>query len=541
MRNKQKSKEEKEEPKSAPQLRVHKLELTPTPDDLLKLNERFTMKKRLYNLLLTHLYTRVNRVIRLCTRWPLRIPQVLYQYLATAYHPFLRDKSTRSLEPFSTRKRNQINKQIAFLQILVDRLRQQDDHRTRQELVFRLMEPLMQDQKLRNEFVTDLSLNCRKRDTPDESYNKMTRELHRLQKMAPKDIRLFVIDSLVKAFESNVAKRKINPRHRFTMHYKQPKDDQDSITMEYKSVKIVDQKLTIFGSTSTWRIGPMPMKEPFCASVIQNNVSISRCHGKYYVLLLYDLKQPELLEKRKRRKLRRRRKTEPIEEVVALDPGVRKAFTYYSPEGSCGYIGVGLNSQTNILKLQNRLSSLKGRVSSARDGKRELIGPLEEGISKKRVKRQRARKRATIRRLHEQITRYVDDCQWKTCHWLLARYRTILLPKLSVSRLVKRAETGGKKRRKLSNRSCQEMLMLGHGKFSSRLQQKAVEYTDRAVIPACEAWSSKTCGVCGTINEHLGAAEVFTCTNPQCNTGSYDRDVHAARNIYLRWLTHASI
>ena len=116
------------------------------------------------------------------------------------------------------------------------------------------------------------------------------------------------------------------------------------------------------------------------------------------------------------------------------------------------------------------------------------------------------------------------------------------LPKLGVARMVKKVlydqKTNQRKRRKLSSRSCRDVLTLGHGKFFSRLQQKCHEYTNRTVKEVGEAWTSKTCGCCGMINQHLGSNESFKCVNLLCDksTKSTDRDLHSARNIYLRSL-----
>src|SRR5690606_28489903 len=55
------------------------------------------------------------------------------------------------------------------------------------------------------------------------------------------------------------------------------------------------------------------------------------------------------------------------------------------------------------------------------------------------------------------------------------------------------------------------------------------------VQEACdEHFTSKTCGNCGFLNFTLGQKKIFSC--PQCSI-EMDRDVNAARNILLRFLT----
>jgi transposase len=49
-----------------------------------------------------------------------------------------------------------------------------------------------------------------------------------------------------------------------------------------------------------------------------------------------------------------------------------------------------------------------------------------------------------------------------------------------------------------------------------------------------EAYTSKTCGRCGSLHDGLGKSKVFKC--PSCDF-TLDRDVNGARNILIRFLT----
>ena len=527
-------------------LRTHKIRLSPNPQQLALLESRFEMKRQLYNLVLQRLYERVNGLIKHCLANRRRTKQLVYDYLAHACRKYKRDKNKRP-------SRIGIKKQ-AYLMKQVDHIRalfKQHESEVRdgfvgqkKELMYTLLKPLMNSIKLKDEFVTEPNISARSITTKDACHNRFELKLRRLEKMAPRDIRLYVVDSLVKAFEANVAKRKLNPRHRFCMKYKDKKSA-DSISMEYKSVKLATQEdngqqsVTIFshrGRASNWQIGPIPMAERFCADSIKHVVSISRYQGVYYLLLTFDINKPELLQDHKKDKLAARKLVQYTEREVALDPGVRKAFTYYSPEGSCGYLGIGVNTDRKVRRLRKRLVSTQKTLDLRRA---RHCGPDLQKKMQCKTKRSRRRKRRAMRRYHARITNYVDDCQWKTCHWLLSRYQTILLPKLGVNRMVKKQNKPGQpKRRKLSSRTCQDMLTLGHGKILSRVIQKVPEYTDRRVVQPSEAYSSVTCGCCGQLHDDLGDAEVFACPNPACLRYHVpcDRDLHAARNIYIRWL-----
>ncbi len=53
-------------------------------------------------------------------------------------------------------------------------------------------------------------------------------------------------------------------------------------------------------------------------------------------------------------------------------------------------------------------------------------------------------------------------------------------------------------------------------------------------LTGSEAYTSKQCGMCGALNDNLGASELFKCS-AACGFRA-DRDVHAARKICLRYL-----
>ena len=58
-------------------------------------------------------------------------------------------------------------------------------------------------------------------------------------------------------------------------------------------------------------------------------------------------------------------------------------------------------------------------------------------------------------------------------------------------------------------------------------------YKNRTILRGSEAYTSKECGACGSINERLGSSITFVF--PNCSSVA-DRDVHAARNILLRFM-----
>ena len=117
--------------------------------------------------------------------------------------------------------------------------------------------------------------------------------------------------------------------------------------------------------------------------------------------------------------------------------------------------------------------------------------------------------------------------------WLCSTYKVILIPKFQGKAMSKR------KRRRITKQTARGMLCWSHYRFRQRLIAKSELFDDCKVIECDEAYTSKTCGYCGTYNDKLGASKVFTCRHKDCPRKNIDsdRDIQAARNILLRYLS----
>ena len=94
--------------------------------------------------------------------------------------------------------------------------------------------------------------------------------------------------------------------------------------------------------------------------------------------------------------------------------------------------------------------------------------------------------------------------------------------------MVKRA------RRNISSKTVRSMMNWTHYRFRETPKSKVALYS-RCVLYICdEHFTSKTCGSCGHIHQDLGNNKTFEC--PKCSYKA-DRDINAARNILLRFLT----
>ena len=257
------------------------------------------------------------------------------------------------------------------------------------------------------------------------------------------------------------------------------------------------------------------------------------------------------------------------------------------------------NAVQRLHRIQQRRHSIQEKIDlKAKELKKLRESPVSQAANDnteqpprraliKRLKRQLQKLKAAQKRLAEKIRNLVDDLHFKTAHLLCKRFKVILWPSLAVSRLVRRrpeapregdaARAGhGQKsttasstaapsagsapsdpatadsvvssprpkgqQRKLRKRETRALLDLRHYVFRLRLKAKAEavsflhpEQAPCRVVEVGEAYTSKTCGRCGTLNHQLGGKKVFCCPAPGCGNIS-DRDRHAARNILLRYL-----
>lgn len=189
--------------------------------------------------------------------------------------------------------------------------------------------------------------------------------------------------------------------------------------------------------------------------------------------------------------------------TLAIDPGVRVPFSCYSPDARHAFLE-GVDMKRRIEEVQGRVATTDARLSRATTAaeRRKLL--------------------LHRRRLFGKYKRIRDDCHWKIIAQMTARYGTVLLPHLETSRLC-----GG-----LRTKSNRQMFGVSHFLFKQRMAEKCQERSVR-FVEANEAYTSKTCGACGAIHPNLGGAEVFAC--PECGLRCH-RDLHAARNIYIRWV-----
>ena len=210
------------------------------------------------------------------------------------------------------------------------------------------------------------------------------------------------------------------------------------------------------------------------------------------------------------------------EEVLALDPGVRKFLTGYSPQGSI--VQVANNANRVLDKCLRRIDRTKLALVQVSTKVYTVQRRRRQALRRARRKYYGAEARAkeTVKNLH-----------YNAAHWLLARYKRLLVPTFSSHSCVSRTSRRGKSKKGLPRCVKRRMQMLRFSMFVQRLVQTAAFYPGAEILRGSEAYTSMTCTCCGELNESLGASEVFACD--ACGL-VIDRDVNGARNVYLRFL-----
>jgi IS605 OrfB family transposase len=194
------------------------------------------------------------------------------------------------------------------------------------------------------------------------------------------------------------------------------------------------------------------------------------------------------------------KKQRPPDKIIAMDPGVRKFVTGYSPTEHHGFYA-GKEATKRISEILETIDLVNAQLTS----------PFVDCTRRRRLRKKKMRLYADYKNVR-------DDFHWKLANMLTTRYDRILLPHLETARLS----------RGLKAKVSRDMLSQSHGLFLQRLAHKCKE---RGVLLeiVSERHTTKTCGCCGMLVD-VGSSETFAC---RCGYVA-DRDLNAARNIYIR-------
>ena len=137
-------------------------------------------------------------------------------------------------------------------------------------------------------------------------------------------------------------------------------------------------------------------------------------------------------------------------------------------------------------------------------------------------------RRSELKKLHLKLKTFVTDLHLKLSSVLVKYYQYVALGKINVSSIVKKAT--GLNKNTIGKRAKRDLLCWQHFKFRMRIMHRSRD-TNCFVHIQDESYTSKTCGMCGILNNKLGSSETFICS--KCGYETH-RDVNGARNILLK-------
>jgi IS605 OrfB family transposase len=302
----------------------------------------------------------------------------------------------------------------------------------------------------------------------------------------PKDIRANSIRSLCDAFTSAISNFKKGNIKSFNMKFKKKNKSYDMIELSPSSISMKDGEIKIlpntFSDNCILKISNKNKKK-YKDLTIQNNVDIVKKNGNFYIHILTIPKAKEKLD---------------IKTICGVDPGLRTLATVYSINNNETNITEYIHRKDLLKKLNNKIDKLKNEKKYYRKKQYNKIELREKNI--------------------------IDSIHWNLINNLLENNDVIYFGDIKSHNIVK-----GNKNKTL-NRSFNQMKIFV---LKQRLKYKASLY-QKKVIFVHEAYTTKTCSNCGTINNDVGSKEIFECSCCHLKTG---RDVNASKNIMMKGLS----
>ena len=318
-------------------------------------------------------------------------------------------------------------------------------------------------------------------------------------KDTPYDMRDFAMDDFIQGVKRNFEKRKLQPDHTFHMRFKSRKDPQQSFRLrarQWGNVKSKGILGKLFNPSLRVEKSKAVPSGGLCKEWIEHDMRvICTRERKWFISIpipIVNHGENQTINKG----------------VIALDPGVRTFMTGYDACG--GLTEWGKQDASRLMRLEAIFSKLWARSMQ----------------KYRRNRSKRSHKRAALR-IKKRIRNLVDEMHKKLATWLCQNYSTVLIPNFGVQKMVL------KQNRNIGKKTSKAMLTWAHYRFRQRLIHKSREYGCKIIV-CSEAYTSKTCGLCGALHPSLGGRKVFCC--PHCKF-TIDRDANGARNILLRYLS----
>ena len=180
--------------------------------------------------------------------------------------------------------------------------------------------------------------------------------------------------------------------------------------------------------------------------------------------------------------------------IISIDPGIRK-------------FGVGYTNNKIVVlcnQSKNKIKQIINKIDNINNSNMPNIKKNKASLKK-----------------YTYINNMISDMHWKTINYLTNNYKTILIGNLSTKNIVEKELSPITKRLANIYRLYQ---------FKQKLKYKC-KYLNISYKEVDEAYTSKSCCKCATINNNLNGNEIFECN--KCKL-KIDRDINGSINIFQR-------
>ena len=325
----------------------------------------------------------------------------------------------------------------------------------------------------------------RNRLVPKKKLKKLDEWLLR----TPKNIRADSVKDVITAYKSAFTNLRQGHIKRFHMRFRSKKHETSEwINVPKTSIAPTDDEKSVHVFKKFMK-SPLPLKGDTLKSVEHDcKIHHNKETNRWYLLIPVKHSVAENQGTRK--------------PIVSIDPGVKTFLTMYDPTGTVTKFA---HDDMKTVIVPHYLKT-DGLISAAAK------------CNSKKTKRN-LKLRIAIRR--EKLKNRIRDIHTRAAKYLVTNYDTVLIPDMGTSHMVQRL-VGKTNRRTL--------LGWSHYQFIQRLTYYGQKHGCNVQV-VTEEYTSKTCGVCGSLQPTLGNRDLYCCK--KCGT-HIDRDTNGARNILLK-------
>ena len=300
-------------------------------------------------------------------------------------------------------------------------------------------------------------------------------------KNIPYDTRQLSLKNALSSIKSSIQLLKNKNIQYFNHKFKSKKDKKQTFYIDHRALKNLNLFPSLLKKDKKLKVKKKYKKYE---NYIPSSDSIILKDGKNYYLLFTKEKEKINI-------------TEKKNNIISLDPGIKKFQSFYDTNGYVGEFG-NIELKKKLFKTEKKIDKLMS-------------------IS---TKQKKLRLRNKCYKLRTKAKNIISDFHWKLSSFLCKNYKVILLPIFKSKKM----------RKNLDNISNRVLNLYSHYKFKERMIYQSNKYNCQLII-VDESYTTKTCGCCGMINNFIGNSNIFWCSSCKIEL---ERDYQAARNILIK-------